>query len=632
MDEIVIIVGAVLLLLVVLAVLPIVALVKTSRIGRLERRVEGLEAALLRVMREREVAPAEQLAADSAEVAEPAPEPPRAPVGEPPPEPAPPSRPAWQDETLSRPAVGESSRKLEEVIGERWLGWVGVAVLLFGAAFALKYAFDNRWIGELGRVMIGVASGLGFVWLGRQRHQADWTYLAQALTAGGVTLLYLAIYASYGFYDLINPTAAFGFLVLVVAQTHLLALAYNAPGIALWGQIGGFLTPILLSTGRDRYEVLFPYIVLLDAGIVGVCLMRRWRWVSSVSFVLTHMMFWAWHEGNYHPEKLWPAIAFQTAVFALFAVVDFAPVRRGRELTHENWIRAFANPLIFFATAYSLLEPEHPHWMGVFSLAMAVLYAAAARTVLGWSKAGRAPALAAVGVSLLFVTLAIPIQLEANWVTLAWGVQGAILAWLSLRLDSERLRYGSLTLFLLALTHSIFWDFPWIVGATFRPVLNAEFLTALGLAALFVGAAWLLKGSARKFALGYGFAAVFLTWLTLSFETYRYTEMLVREAPSADYAARRSLEWAGNMSMSLLWSVYATALVTAGLKWGSALLRWAGLALFGLTVLKAFFVDIPVLEGFYRFVALIALGLLLIAAAWGYQKLARGEAKQQEVA
>ncbi len=626
MDEIFIIAAIALTFVVVLAILPIVALVRTARIKRLELRIAGLEAALLRVMRERQG----ETKPEPAATPEPVPEGPEA---------APdtaveaesatePQRPAWQTETLDRPS-DKPERKLEEVIGERWLGWVGVAVLLFGAAFALKYAFDNRWIGELGRVMIGVAAGLTFVWLGRRQHRAGWTYFSQILSAGGVTLLYLATYASYGFYDLLSPTAAFAFLVVIVAQTHLLALAYGAPGIALWGQIGGFLTPILLSTGHDRYQVLFPYIVLLDAGIVGVCLIRGWRWVSSVSFVFTHVMFWAWYDANYHPEKLWPAVAFQAAVFVLFAVADIAPLRNGRGLAHENWMRTFANPLIFFGTAYALLEPEHPHWMGVFALVMAVGYAAVGRTVLGWRQAGAAPTLAAVGVSLLFVTLAIPIQLEANWITLAWGLQGVILAWLSLRLDSEKLRFASLTLFLAALSHNLFWDVPWNFQLRFRPVLNAEFLTALALAGLLVGAAWLLKGAARKFALGYGFAAVVLTWLTLSFETYRYTEMLIRNLPTADYTARRSLEWAGNMSLSLLWSVYATALVAAGLKWSSALLRWAGLALFGLTVLKAFFIDIPVLEGFYRFVALIALGLLLIGAAWGYQKLAR-ESRRQE--
>ncbi len=631
MDEIFIIGSIALLLLVVLGVLPIVALVRTARIRGLERRVEGLEAALLRVMREGQAERPQAEPATATEApSEPAAEPPSQPDVLPePPAAAPPERPVWQDETLPRPKA-EPERKLEEIIGERWLGWVGVAVLLFGAAFALKYAFDNRWIGELGRVMIGVAAGLFFVWLGRQRHRAGWTYFSQVLTAGGVTLLYLSAYASYGFYDLIAPAAAFGFLVLIVAQAHLLALAYGAPGIAIWGQIGGFLTPILLSTGHDRYEVLFPYVVLLDACIVGVCLMRGWRWASTVSFVLTHAMFWAWYDGNYHPEKLWPAVAFQASVFVLFAVVDFAPLKRGRPLSIENWIRLFANPLIFFASSYALLDPEHPHWMGVFAMLLAVLYAAIGRTVLGWSRAGRAPTLAAVGVSLLFLTLAIPIQLEANWITLAWGIQGAVLGWLSLRLDSERLRYGSLILFLMALGHNLLWDFPWNLRLDFTPVLNAEFLTALGLAALLVGAAFLLQGPARTFALGYGFAAVVLTWLTLSFETYRYTQMLIRDLPPGDYDARRSLEWAGNMSISLLWSVYATALVASGLRWSSALLRWAGLALFGLTVLKAFFVDIPVLEGFYRFVALIALGLLLIAAAWGYQKLARSQSRQQE--
>ncbi len=98
---------------------------------------------------------------------------------------------------------------------------------------------------------------------------------------------------------------------------------------------------------------------------------------------------------------------------------------------------------------------------------------------------------------------------------------------------------------------------------------------------------------------------------------------MVRLATDADYETTRSIRWAGNMAISVLWSVYAASLVVLGLRLRASLLRWAGLGLFGLTLLKAAFVDIPSLEGIFRFVALIVLGLLLIAAAWGYQRLAK---------
>jgi uncharacterized membrane protein len=585
-------------------VLPAVAFVRTLRITRLERRVAGLEAALLRLMRERAAQPAD------------------APMPQPIAQPIPVREEAIAEETRVAPLVEPlpEGPRLEEIIGERWLGWVGIAVLLFGAAFALKYAFENRWIGELGRVMIGVAAGLGFLALGWQRHRAGWRTFGQVFTAGGVTLIYLSIYASYGFYNLMPAWAAFAFLALVVVQTHLLAVAYRAPAIALMGQIGGFLTPVLLSTGRDQYRILFSYIALLDAGAALVCFLRNWSWVASASFAFTQILFWGWYDSYYHPEKFWAAFGFQFAVFLLFAAADLAPAARGMRLRFENWVRLFANPFVFFAAGYTLIDRESPAWSGAFALALAAVYAGLAQWAAG-ARSDKRVTLALVGVALLFVTLAIPIQLEAHWITLAWAVQGAILAWMSLRLGSAAWRWGALAVFALAVGKHVALDTPWSYRAAFTPVANAYFLSALGLAAALAAGAWLLREGARKEAIVLALAAVFVTWFASTAEIYSYVDVIRREIAGGDYQQRRNVEWFGHMTASMVWAFYASVLVAAGLRARLSAARWAGLALFGLTVLKACFVDIPVLAGVYRVGALIALGVLLLAAGWGYQRI-----------
>lgn len=608
--------GIILALLGLLAILfglPIWALARTTKISRLERRIEGLEAALLRVMREREA---------TARSAEPQAEREREGVEQSVPAPPPPAEAPAPRPPAPEPAVAKAldTKRLEELIGERWLGWAGISVLLFGAAFFLKYAFDNRWIGELGRVGIGLVAGLTFVWLGWKRHQVGWRTFSQIFTAGGVTLLYLAVYASYGFYDLIPAAAAFGFLVLIVLQAHLLAVLYNAPAIAVMGQIGGFLTPILLSTGRDNYAVLFSWILLLDLGVVVVCLRRNWGWIASFSFALSHAMFWGWHAEHYHPEKLWPAVGFQAGVFVLFLTADLLPLRRGAALGPETWIRLFLNPAVFFATAYSLLERDYEFWMGSFAVLMALLYATVGKAALRWNASDRRPTLIAVGIALLFVTLAVPIQLESNWITLGWGVQAVVLAWLATKLRGDRLRYACYAVAALAIGRQLAFDTPWDYRAAFTPVFNRDFLSAWALAACFFGAAWLLRAVKRRESWALGLGGVFLIWLSSTVEVYSHFHELSR-APNVDYAVRRALDWTAQMWVSVLWSVFAAVLVAGGLKWKVAPLRWTGFGLFGVTVLKAFFVDITLLEGVYRIAALVALGLLLLGVGWAYQKM-----------
>src|SRR5262245_43529951 len=129
-------------------VLPIVALVISVKT---RRRIEALEAAL----------------AGRRIVVEPGPEPVRAPP--PPPEPviqtppppiAPEPPPTPRPPRVSRPTTSLNAFELGSLIGRRGVGWVAVVLILFATAFFMKYAFDNRWIGELGRVSIGITFGI----------------------------------------------------------------------------------------------------------------------------------------------------------------------------------------------------------------------------------------------------------------------------------------------------------------------------------------------------------------------------------------------------------------------------------------------------------------------------------------
>ena len=586
-----------LVVIVVTIVLAIIAFVRSERIAGLERRVMDLEAAIRRLVRERtDVAKPETAPRPAA-----APGPTRSPA-----------RPQLPRAT-PRPA-----RNWEALIGKHWLGWTGISVLVLGCGFGLKFAFENRWIGDLGRVLLGLAGGVGLSVVGHYQLRLGRRGFAQALTAGGVTLLYLSVYASYGFYQLIAPTPAFVLLAAIVLQAHLFAAFQNAPGIAIMGQIGGFLAPVLLSTGEDRLWILFSFVLLLDAGAILVAALRRWHWISSVSFLLTHLTFWAWQDGHFTPEKLWPAMAFLLAALAMFVFADLERLRRGQALGIENWIRLLANPLAFFGAAYSLLEPQYPEWMGAFALVVALIYA-------GLAKSIRDPrtALALAGIAGMFVALAIPIQLDGHWVTLAWALQASVLSWLAARDGSASLRRAALLVFSCALVHYLGWDVQWSFREAFTPLLNRDFATAATLFACLGFAALLLHRKRPRFAIGLGLCAWTVLWLASTIEAYSYFDVLVREASAEASEVRTALRWSGQLSISLVWTLFAAALVGGGMLGKVPALRWSGLVLFCLTALKVLLVDVGTLAGAYRVVALLALGSLLVVAAWAYQRRSR---------
>src|SRR5262249_59128196 len=124
-----------------------------------------------------------------------------------------------------------NAQELESIIGRRWLGWAAVALILLATAFFPKYAFDNRWIGELGRVAIGVTAGVTLAALGYRYHKRKWRVFSQILTAGGIVLLYLSAYASFGYYHLATQKNALFYIPLVIAGAAGLALLFKAPAI-----------------------------------------------------------------------------------------------------------------------------------------------------------------------------------------------------------------------------------------------------------------------------------------------------------------------------------------------------------------------------------------------------------------
>ena len=535
--------------------------------------------------------------------------------------------------------------KLESIIGRRWLGWVSIALILFATAFFLKYAFDNRWIGEMGRVAMGVAAGVTLVVLGFRYHEKKWRLFSQILTAGGVVLLYLSAYASFGYYHLTTQKAAFVFMAILIAEAAGLALLYDAPAIAVMALMGGFLSPVLLRSDRDQYRSLFGYIAGLDIG--ALALLKHWLGVSSLAFVGTHLLFWLWYIDNYHPRKLAPVMSFQLGVFLIFLLGHMVrrllranePAPAGGGLFAGGPLRSLmaledsalllANPFVFFATAYFLLNPNHHDWMGTLAIGMGLLFAGVAKLMLEKSTAPPAELLLMISIALMFVTLAVPIQLNSNWITMGWALEGVLMLWAGLETKSIRLRSFALFVLALALARLFLWDTP-VNRPVFTPVVNKYFLSSVFVILCLLGASIVYQklGEQRQalapaVRLTILIVACLTLWFVMTVETYSFFAAQAAAREVIDEA--RHERWLGQMAVSIVWSIYAAVLMSIGFIRRAAAIRWAALLLFGLTVIKVMMIDLTVLRQLYRIIAFLVLGLLLLLVAWGYHKAAHSK-------
>jgi uncharacterized membrane protein len=279
---------------------------------RLLKRVDQMEDRLARME-----GPQRYAAPASAPAAAPV-LPPRPP---PLPPPLPPAMPHPVPPSLPHPTP---EQQLETRMGLTWINRIGVITLIIGVAFFFKYAVDNQWIGETGRVVLGLLAGFAALAAGDILWRRGQKIFAQGICGLGVSILYLSFYATFGLYHLLPQATAFALMAMVTLMAGALALRYDAMAIAALGMLGGYATPILLSTGQDAPWTFFSYLLLIDVGAVALAHPRRWRPLDLMAFVATVILYMAWFSEWFKPEKQIVATAAPLAFYALFAFVEWS--------------------------------------------------------------------------------------------------------------------------------------------------------------------------------------------------------------------------------------------------------------------------------------------------------------------
>src|ERR1039458_688109 len=235
-----------------------------------------------------------------------------------------PHQPLTQPQPILRPVSARRDADLEKKIGQYWLNRVGIIAMLIGFSYFLKFAFENNGIGPAGRSVIGLLAGIGLViWSERfrARHYAAFSY---SLKAVGIGTLYLSLWGAFQVYHLIPSAAAFLAMVVVTAATVALALSQDAELLASFALIGGFSTPVLLSTGQNHEVILFSYVCLLDIAILAMAVVKPWRRLLWGSFAGTILLYAGWYSDYYSLDQRGLTVFFAALFAAIFAVIPLA--------------------------------------------------------------------------------------------------------------------------------------------------------------------------------------------------------------------------------------------------------------------------------------------------------------------
>ncbi len=563
-------------------------------------------------------------------------------------------------EKLEKQPENES---MESEIGIKWFGRIGIFALVIGISFFLKYSFDNNWIPEVGRVVLGILAGLTLVILG-ERSREKYIQYASILTGGGVAVLYLSIYAAFAYYNLIDQTVAFAAMGAVTFAAGVLAIYYNKAGLAALAVLGGFITPVLLSTGTNNQVGLFIYITLLNLGILGISFFRNWHGLNLLGFIGTMILFLGWRAEYFTQDQLFLTMIFLVVTFMVYAVSTISHNIIEENKTEEiDAAMVTLNAISFFAISYSLLNVNYPEYMGFFAVLMAFVYFVFASAAFRFSPNDKYLAMFLTILSAFFLVIAAPIQFDGYWVTIAWLLDAVILMKVGFILPGSGMRSFGWGVFILAIARLVFIDIQINDLKSYDIILNVRFLAFI-IGVVATSCVYYLysrdersenRESAETVKKATLFLANLLLLLILSSEIGAYFDKKIQAIPFTAYpdcyssynsrygdsydspSCKAQLEQyakdrqdqatktteiknSENVSLSVLWAIYAIMLLAFGFSMKNRLLRLMGMGLFGITILKLFFIDLWYLGTLYRIISSMVLGVILLLASFGYSK------------
>lgn len=399
----------------------------------------------------------------------------------------PPTKPVTEN-TSSQPAVHNNNKGgLEAFVGGNITSKAGILVTIIGIFIGTKYSIEHNLVSPIVRIISGYLGGLVLTGIAIRLKKKYELYSA-VLMGGGLSVLYFITYTAYAFYGIWPQWMAFILMLICTAATVYAALVYNRVIIAHLAQITAYALPFLLSDNSGRYAVFFSYITIINAGIMGLAFRKNWKSLFNTAFVITWIIFGTWYVVRYE-ERLhfFLAFAFLTVFFLLFYTTFLAyKLVKKEQYNIGSVILVLCNAFIFYALGYGLLNDHNgsERFTGLFTIVNALLHLAVCILIRRAQLADRALYYLILGLAIVFITIAIPVQFDGNWVTLLWTGEALLLFLIGRSQQAagyEKTAAGLTVLSFMSLVHD------WInhmerfnsLTTSLIPFLNIVFLTGL---------------------------------------------------------------------------------------------------------------------------------------------------------
>jgi len=344
-------------------------------------------------------------------------------------------RPAYEPQESGYDRWLRNNPDLEKFIGENLINKIGIAILVLGIAFFVKYAIDQNWIKETGRVAIGL--GCGAILVGVAHYlRTGYRSFSSVLAGGGIAVFYFTIAFAYHQYHLMGQTTSFVIMVIITAFAIALSVLYDRLELAIIAAIGGFITPFLVSNGEGNYMVLFTYLLILNCGLLSLAWFKRWPSINIIALAFTEVIFGGWLGDaitTHKPFSYPAALSFATAFYLIFLGMNMInQVKNKKQFKPFDFFLLLFISFTYFTGGMTILhEWNNGAYQGMFTLFIGLINLGLAWSVYKRGTADRNLLFLLIGLTLTFITLTIPIQLHGHAITMFWSAEFVLLFWLS---------------------------------------------------------------------------------------------------------------------------------------------------------------------------------------------------------
>jgi uncharacterized membrane protein len=375
---------------------------------------------------------------------------------------------------------------MEKFIGENLVNKIGIAILVLAIGFFVKYAIDQQWIGKTGRVAIGLLCGGILIGLAHKMRNSYRSF-SSVLAGGGLAVFYFTITLAYKQFEMFGQTTAFVIMLFITAFAVVLSILYDKQELAVIALVGGFIAPFLVSTGSGNYITLFIYLIVLNSGLLIIAYNKSWRLLNLLSFIFTIVLFGSWlfmipydaPKGKYGNGFL-----FAVIFYLLFFAINIAyNVSEKKKFIASDFGILLANTSLFFgAGLYCLNNMDAMEYKGLFSACMGIFNLGASYFLFRKQQMDKNILYLLIGITLTFISITAPLQLQGNYITLFWASEAVLLFWLYTKSKISIIQYSALLVWALMLV-SLFLD--WVndndsYPKTISPIVfNKTFLTGL---------------------------------------------------------------------------------------------------------------------------------------------------------